>query len=154
MQRPALVEGICTLGQKGKGLGVSDNTDIGKNPSGLSVLVVDDERLIRWSLRTGLNRHGHQVAEAETAAQALQLIATEPRPFRVVILDYRLPDRRDLTLLAEVRRLLPDAAVLMMTAYGDGDMRAQAFALGARAVVDKPFQVSEFVSLVESSQLH
>ena len=47
--------------------------------------------------------------------------------------------------------MAPKSAVLMMTAYGDAEMRTQALALGARAVVDKPFQVSEFVSLVESA---
>lgn len=129
----------------------SDPAAAGKKPSGLSVLVVDDEPLIRWSLRKGLARSGHDVAEAGTGAEALQLIEAEPNRFNVVILDYRLPDRRDLSLLKDVRDRLPTATVLMMTAYGDADMRAQALALGALTVIDKPFQVSALVSLVESS---
>ena len=130
----------------------SDPSTSGKKPAALSVLVVDDEPLIRWSLRKGLSRAGHDVAEAGSGAEALALIAADPARFQVVILDYRLPDRRDLSLLRDVRAALPAATVLMMTAYGDGDMRAQALALGARAVVDKPFQVSALVALVESAR--
>lgn len=122
----------------------------GKFPSHKDVLVVDDERLIRWSLRQGLLRRGHGVAEAGDAAEALHRLSAEPGRFGVVLLDYRLPDRQDLTLLREIRALAPAATVLMMTAYGEDGMRAEALALGAQAVIDKPFQVSDVVALVES----
>jgi two-component system KDP operon response regulator KdpE len=121
-----------------------------ENPPHLSVLVVDDEPLIRWSLRTGLTRRGHEVVEAKSAGDAIHAIGTDSDRFHVVVLDYRLPDRQDLSLLADVRRLLPRAVVLMMTAFGDADMRAGALALGARAVVDKPFQVGQLISLIEA----
>ena len=123
---------------------------VAENPAHLSVLVVDDEPLIRWSLNKGLTRRGHKVVEARSGAEALQSIGTAPEPFAVVILDFRLPDRQDLTLLADVRRLLPKATVVMMTAYGDADMRSGAVALGARAVIDKPFQISQLIALIES----
>ena len=130
--------------------GEPKSSTLAENPSQLSVLVVDDEPLIRWSLRTGLRRRGHEVVEAESAADALESIGSDPDRFKVVVLDYRLPDRQDLSLLADVRRLLPRAIVLMMTAFGDADMRKGALALGARAVVDKPFQVSQLIALIES----
>ena len=117
----------------------------------LSVLVVDDERLIRWSLCQGLAGRGHEVTTAGSAADALREIAEAGTAFDVVILDYRLPDRQDLTLLDDVRRLSPQSAVMMMTAFGDDNMRAGARERGAAAVVDKPFQVKSLVSLVESS---
>ena len=119
-----------------------------------AVLVVDDEPLIRWSLRKGLLQSGYDVVEAGSAAEALAVIAENSRELGVVILDYRLPDRQDLSLLMEVRHLLPDAAVLMMTAYGDDEMRTQARALGVYAVVDKPFQVRAFVALVDQARSH
>jgi DNA-binding NtrC family response regulator len=115
------------------------------------VLVVDDEPLIRWSLRKGLTNRGHQVGEAGSASQALSLIKADPARFAVIILDYRLPDRKDLSLLREVRAIVPTSTVLMMTAYGDPGMREEALALGARAVVDKPFQVTKFIALVEAA---
>ena len=120
-----------------------------QNPS-LTILVVDDEPLIRWSLRHGLARRGHQVTEAADAAGALTVLSVDPGRFDAVILDYRLPDRQDLTLLTEIRRLASRANVWMMTAFGDEPMRAEAFTLGARGVIDKPFQVATVVSVVES----
>ena len=120
----------------------------------LKILVVDDEDLIRWSLQRGLVKRGHSVAEAANAQSALAALAEAADPFDVVLLDYRLPDRQDLTLLADVRRLSPGTRVFMMTAYGDNDMRTGALASGVRAVVDKPFRVNEFIDLVESAERH
>jgi DNA-binding NtrC family response regulator len=116
----------------------------------IHVLIVDDEPLIRWSLRRGLAKRGHQVVEAGGAGEALARLRAEPGRFQVVLLDYRLPDRQDLSLLAEIRALAPESAVLMMTAYGDTQMRSEALALGARIVIDKPFQVNSVVALVEA----
>ncbi len=129
---------------------VPNSSTRAENPSRLAVLVVDDESLIRWSLKRGLMKRGHEVVEAATASAALESIGEDPNRFAVVVLDYRLPDRQDLSLLADVRRRLPHATVVMMTAFGDLAMRNGALALGARAVVDKPFQVHELIALVES----
>lgn len=120
-----------------------------ENPARLAVLVVDDEPLIRWSLREALLGRGHSVATAANGADAINEIAHASRSFNVVILDYRLPDRQDLTLLEDVRRLSPESVVVMMTAFGDDNMRNGARERGAHSVVDKPFQVLSFVSLVE-----
>ena len=130
----------------------AESAHVVRIPAGTCVLVVDDEPLIRWSLRKGLTARGYQVAEAETGAQALALLTADPERFGVVVLDYRLPDRQDLSLLGDVRRLAPGAAVWMMTAYGDAAMRAGALDLGARAVIDKPFQVAAFIDRIESSE--
>jgi two-component system, repressor protein LuxO len=122
-----------------------------EKPAQLAVLVVDDEPLIRWSLRQSLVDRGHSVATAANGADAINEILNAGRSFDVVILDYRLSDRQDLTLLEDVRRLSPESVVMMMTAFGDDNMRTGARERGAHAVIDKPFQVTRFVSLVESS---
>jgi len=118
-------------------------------PGTFSVLVVDDEPLIRWSLRRAFLDRGHVVATAGTGSEALAVLSGGR--YDAVILDYRLPDRQDLSLLSEVRRLAPQSAVLMMTAFADDGMRAGAIELGARAVVDKPFLLKAFVAQVEAS---
>jgi two-component system response regulator (stage 0 sporulation protein F) len=122
----------------------------GKFPAPLDVLVVDDEPLIRWSLKRGLSKRGHRVAEAGNGQDALRQIEADPQQFDVIVLDYRLPDVQHLDLLEQIRRLAPATAILMMTAYGEPATRERAIALGARVVIDKPFQVSDVVSLVES----
>ena len=121
-----------------------------KRTQPLKVLVVEDEPLIRWSLRRGLTRRGHEVQEATTAAEALDALSTKG-PFNAVMLDYRLPDRRDLSLLRQVREASPESTVVMMTAYGEPGMREEAQTLGALAVVEKPFQVADLIQLIESA---
>jgi DNA-binding NtrC family response regulator len=127
-----------------------DSSQAGEKPARLAILVVDDEPLILWSLRKALVTRGHEVVTAGTAAEAVTALTGAAQPFSVVVLDYRLPDRQDLTLLEDVRRTSPASAVLMMTAFADDGMRAGALERGVRAVVDKPFLVKSFVSLIES----
>ena len=67
------------------------------------ILVVDDERMVRWSLRQALERAGYQVDEASTAAEALEHAAREAPD--VVLLDYRLPDRTGVEVLNAQREL-------------------------------------------------
>jgi DNA-binding NtrC family response regulator len=111
------------------------------------VLVVDDERLIRWSLCETLEQSGHSVTEAGDGAGALRCLAAG-EPFDVVLVDYRLPDSNDLNLLATIRRISPAAAVIMMTAFGTPEVIAGALALGAYQVIPKPFEVHEVAALV------
>jgi DNA-binding NtrC family response regulator len=113
----------------------------------LRVLVVDDELLIRWSIAETLRSRSCQVVEAATAAEALQDVNVGP-PFDVVLLDYRLPDSNDLSLLADIRQLSPTSAVAMMTAYGSQAMQSAALDLGARLVLSKPFDMGALGELV------
>ena len=111
------------------------------------VLVVDDEPLIRWSVSETLSDLGYRVKQASDAASALRTVTTATRSFDVVILDLRLPDMRDLSLLATLRQLLPRALLVLMTAFGTAEIVAAAQALGA-AVLDKPFELDELRRLV------
>jgi DNA-binding NtrC family response regulator len=117
----------------------------------LTILVVDDEPLIRWSLRRALTERGHVVVAVGSAGEAIAALGTHATRFDVAILDYHLPDRHDLSLLDDVRTLSPSTAVVMMTAFADDGMRAGAQDRGALAVVDKPFQIRSFVALVEAA---
>ena len=115
--------------------------------SALHVLVVDDEPLIRWSVCEVLDESGHKVAEARDGAAALRQLSECAR-FDVIVLDYRLPDSNDLRLLETIRRLAPDSAVIMMTAFGTPEMVAGALGLGVFKVVVKPFDVHDLARLV------
>ena len=122
-----------------------------KSPS-LRILIVDDEALIRWSLAETLVDAGHAVAEAGDGETALRTL-NEGTLFDVVLLDYRLPDSNDLSLLAAIRRLTPQSAVIMMTAYGTPEVTNSARDLGVYRVVPKPFEVHEMVDLVLQAHL-
>jgi DNA-binding NtrC family response regulator len=113
-----------------------------------TVLVVDDEALIRWSLSEGLSDGGYAVRMAGSGAEARAALTEAADEPLVILLDLRLPDVSDLSLLQEIRAKRPDVPVIMMTAHGTSEDAARATALGARRFVGKPFDVGEMVQLV------
>jgi CheY-like chemotaxis protein len=121
----------------------SENSRVDRQKPPLHVLVVDDEPLIRWSVTQALTDLGVEVEQAADATSTLAAIATAQLPFDVVVLDLRLPDVDDLSLVATVRRAQPRAAVILMTAFGTPDVVANAYQLGVRAILNKPFELDD-----------
>ncbi len=114
------------------------------------ILVVDDERLIRWSLRERLTAAGYAVREAETGLEAVDAFAE--RTPALVLLDIALPELDGIGVLRSVRRMAPSCPVIVMSAYdspGSGAARAQA--LGAAHFLAKPFDLEDVVALVSST---
>ena len=118
-----------------------------KSPA-LRVLVVEDELLIRWSIAETLAHAGHTVIEAEDGATAVRALTAPAEPVDAVLLDYRLPDSNDLTLLANIRRLSPHSPVILMTAYGTPEVTKGALDLGVYRVMSKPFEMHELEELL------
>jgi DNA-binding NtrC family response regulator len=118
------------------------------NHAVLTVLVVDDEALLRWAIAEVLRLAGHTVVEAACARDALDAISGQPSSFDVVLLDYRLPDSTDLCLLEHVRRRVPGSAVVLMTAYSTPALVEGALNLGAYCVLSKPFDMHGVERLV------
>lgn len=117
-----------------------------------TVLVVDDEALIRWSLAEMLGERGYAVTEADNARAALAAIQQAESAFDVVLLDYRLPDSADLRLLEKVRQLAPTSRVIMITAHNSPELADGATALGAYRVISKPFEVESLAALVNQAR--
>jgi DNA-binding NtrC family response regulator len=117
----------------------------------IHVLVVDDEPLIRWSVAATLSDAGFDVEEAADATSALRIVTNAALPFGVVILDLRLPDMSDLSLLGTLRQLLPRAHLILMNAFGTPELVASARALGAD-VLSKPFELDELNGLVAADR--
>jgi DNA-binding NtrC family response regulator len=114
----------------------------------LRVLVVEDELLIRWAIAETLGPAGHTVIEAENGAAAVRTLTNTSEAVDVVMLDYRLPDSNDLTLLAAIRRLSPRSGVILMTAHGTPEVTTGALDLGVYQVMDKPFELHHLEPLL------
>lgn len=119
-----------------------------KNLAALRVLVVDDERLMRWSIAETLKSRGHSVVEAGDGATALQALRESSPPVDAVLLDYHLPDSNGLALLARIRAMAPESRVVMMTAAGAPDLAEHARRLGACDVMDKPFEMRQLEAAI------
>ena len=117
------------------------------------MLVVEDESLIRWAVGEALSTEGYTVIEAVDAASARRVARDAAEPIDVVLLDYRLPDSNDFQLLQDLRRLRPDSAVVMMSAHADPALTETALRLGARCVIDKPFDLRSLEMRVREAAL-
>ena len=113
-----------------------------------TILVVDDEQLIRWSLTSRLTDDGYRVFEADTAASALKRVR---EGVDLVLLDYRLPDSDGLAVLKQIKENDPDTLVIMLTAYSSVDTAVEAMRQGAYHYANKPFNIDEIALLVEKA---
>jgi two-component system response regulator AtoC len=111
-----------------------------------TVLVVDDEALIRWSLTERLKSEGYTVLEAGTGRTALERLA---EGVDLVLLDYRLPDTDGVSVLRKIKELDQDILVILLTAYASVDTAVEAMKLGAYHFANKPFNLDEVATLVE-----
>ncbi|HEX2673097.1 MAG TPA: sigma-54 dependent transcriptional regulator [Polyangiaceae bacterium] len=109
-----------------------------------SVLLVDDEALIRLTLRERLEAAGYEISEAVSGAQARSEFAKSPD---LVFLDFRLPDADGLTLLRELKELSPETLVICLTAHGTLQTAVDAMAAGAFYFLTKPFDVEQVALL-------
>ncbi|MDP2360429.1 MAG: sigma-54 dependent transcriptional regulator [bacterium] len=108
---------------------------------GRSVLVVDDEKLIRELLEEGLGRLGYKVRCAPGGREALAHLEQEPS--EVVLTDIKMDGMDGYEFLEELRRRLPEQMVIMMTAFGSVDSAIRAIKLGAFDYIQKPCMVAE-----------
>jgi two-component system response regulator AtoC len=105
------------------------------------ILVVDDEKMIRWSLGEALRGWGYEPIEAETVNAALAAFDAEPPS--AVLLDINLPDGSGLDVLRKVRHRQPDAVVIMITANVLVDETIAALRGGAYDFIGKPINLEE-----------
>jgi DNA-binding NtrC family response regulator len=111
------------------------------------ILIVDDEKMIRWSLGQALEGAGHQVATAADAAAGLEAIGRDLPD--VLLLDYRLPDATGIDVLQKLKGLAPLLPVVMITAHASIGGAVEAIKEGAYDYISKPFDVDAMIQTVQ-----
>ena len=113
-----------------------------------TVLVVDDEPLILWSVSERLRAEGYDVLEAGTGRAAIQHCE---KPVDLVLLDLGLPDLEGLSVLKHLLKVRPDLPVILMTADPAMEGAAEALQLRSFPRANKPFLLDDLVGLVHGS---
>jgi len=111
------------------------------------ILVADDEAVVREALKDWLREGGYEVATAEDAEQALEIIGRQE--FGVVVLDLKLPGKDGIEVLKEARAQRPNLKAIIITAYPSRETAAEAVKAGAIDYLTKPFVPSALEQLIE-----
>jgi len=112
-----------------------------------TILVVEDEPMVRWSLAEELRAAGYRVREAESGAAAVASLAVNT--VDVILLDHRLPDSEGLALIRRIKALDRQAIVILIAAHSTVEAAVEAMRCGAFHYATKPVQVPQILSLIE-----
>jgi CheY-like chemotaxis protein len=105
----------------------------------LKILLVDDELLVRSGTAMMLDELGHDVTEAASGKQALEILSEQPH-FDLAITDYRMPDMDGMELISKARDLIPALKAVLMTGYDADDPRFAELEAGS---LSKPFGLDD-----------
>ena len=118
-------------------------------PNHASVLVIDNNEVMRTSCEQILTKSGYRVTAVADAASGLDLIASLPPS--VVVLDLFLPNTSGLDLISHIRELAPDTAVIVITGYPTIETAVAAMKQGAADFLPKPFTPERLRSAVAAA---
>lgn len=110
------------------------------------ILVIDDEKLMRWSLEQNLSKAGYTVQSAEKGVEGLSAFKEEMPD--ITLLDIHLPDVSGITVLESIKEINRDAIVIMITAFGDIQTAVKTIKLGAYDFLEKPFNMEKLKILI------
>jgi len=114
-----------------------------------TVLIVDDERSIRVSLRTILSGLGFEIFEAARGEEALSLVRTAE--FDAVLLDINMPGMGGIDVCRVMRKNSPRLPIVMLTVQGSEDKKVEALDAGADDYITKPFQLRELIARLRAA---
>ena len=115
-----------------------------------TILVIDDDAEIRYSLSRVLSSHGYQVAEAPSGEQGIALVKAGPAP-DLIFLDVRMGGMSGIEALQHIRSANPKQLVVLMTAFGTAQTAIEAMKYGAFDYVMKPFDPAKVLALTQNA---
>ena len=114
-----------------------------------NVLIVDDERSIRLSLKTILGNFGFDIVEAARGEEAVALVRSEQ--FDAVLLDINMPGIGGIEVCRIMRKVSPRLPIVMLTVQGSEDRKVEALNAGADDYITKPFQLRELTARLRAA---
>jgi len=117
----------------------------------LKILIVDDDNGTLNAVKVGLLSKGHEALIAGSGEEALKIIKARKsgaEPLDLLLTDLRMPKMNGLKLIREARKIMPDIKAILMTAYGDDNVKKKTRALGQCGYLDKPFRPETLIKMI------
>jgi DNA-binding NtrC family response regulator len=114
-----------------------------------SILIVDDNISLCKTMSFVLGRKGYAVTAASDGLEAVAIV--EGRPFGIIFMDIKMPLMDGVETYKRIKKIRPEAVVVMMTAYAVEDLVQEALQEGAYGIVYKPLDIEKVVALIEST---
>lgn len=114
-----------------------------------SILVIDDDARMLRALDKVLTSEGAVVTTASWAGDAVEILTRHEKKFDLVITDLRMPFVTGLTVVYAVHKIYPRLPVIVQTAFGSPDVKAECFRQGAAAFLEKPLNSTELLEAVQ-----
>jgi len=112
-----------------------------------TILIIDDQKLIRDSLKLALKDEGYKAFAAKTGKEGLDVLKKENAD--LILLDLKLPDSNGIDVLKQIKTSNPDSIVIMMTGYGTIENAVAAMKLGAFDYINKPFKSKHISTIIK-----
>ena len=119
----------------------------------MKILVVDDDPGTLNAVKVGLLSKGYDALIAGSGEEALKIIEArqaKSEPLDLLLTDLRMPKMNGLTLIRSARKITPDIKAIIMTAYGDDNVKKKTKALGQCGYMDKPFRPEALIRMIKT----
>ncbi len=117
----------------------------------MKILIVDDDNGTLNAIKVGLLSKGHEAFIAGSGEEALKIIKARKsgaEPLDLLLTDLRMPRMDGLRLIRAARKIMPDIKAILMTAYGDDNVKKKTRALGQCGYMDKPFRPETLIKMI------
>ena len=115
------------------------------------ILIVEDDEEMRSLLKDFIEAEGFETDSASNGSEAFRKLAKES--FDLIITDVRMPGLTGLDILPGVRKLQPEASIIVITAFGSEEVCRRAFERGATAYLEKPIHLSKLRTVIREMAL-
>ena len=120
-----------------------------KNIRNKSVLIVDDDARMLRALDRVLTNEGAVTTCAEWAGDAIDILMERKKQVDLVITDLRMPFVSGMTAVYAIHKILPELPIIVLTAFGSPDVKAECLRQGATAFLEKPLDTPQLLDVVE-----
>ena len=113
----------------------------------MKILIVDDDKLIRWSLKEMLSQEGYEVDAVATVTEALA--QAEETNYNLICADIDIEDENGIEMLKEFKTVQSEAKIIILSAYSRNQVEPQVENLSIHSIIEKPFQSEQIKGIVK-----